>query len=610
VLPSDYPQVYRIDTVTGELELVHDLPRDSAGRIILPLSLGKAFLLAVDTVPPVIRDSTPAVVHPPGARPTVRGKVEDNIKNSRGWIKFRKGGAHGFDSAAVTIDAQGNFTLPLLADLDSTGFEYHLVAMDGRNRVATARTDMEVEIRPLQAPDSLPSLQWRLFSPPTMVQDIRWSEVAGHLGTYSRDWRLFERGPEGLKEFGPALEKASPGTAYWLKTRSKRFRPGIPGGTTPSVSKPFEVVLPPGSWRSFGNPYLFPVAWQSVLDSSTGAPGALVGPYTYRDTSWIPPLQIAALEPWEGYYAHNSSGDTLRLRIPSLKAADTAAPLAKSAFHLQWVVRNAEGKEAGNWFGALPRVSSGLAKGTASPAQVSRPNVRQAAGRADLWRAPKPESPEAPFRAGFQAGSEDPRLLQTDFRAWDGSGSVWTARISGLQPGQRYANRLLGLERLPDGLVVAVADPVTGAYLGWTDGEAYVVEPVQGEESRDLHIYLGTADYVAARGAEFAAAFPSSMTLSVHPNPVRDFAMVSYSVPAAVSSPSAFGFGARSVRLRLYDMQGRTVGSFSEGKAGAGRHTFRWQARGGSGKRLSAGVYRLRLEVDGKSLTRTVQILP
>jgi alpha-tubulin suppressor-like RCC1 family protein len=585
---DETPSVYRLDSATGKLEVLLDLPRDSSGRILLPITQGKNIFVAVDTLPPVIRDSTPVVRRAPGSRPSVVGRLIDNISNARAFLLFRKGGQAGFDSASVTLDADGRFELQLTAPLDSTGYEYHLVAHDGRNRTATDRTDIEVQVPALRAADSLPVMQWRLFSPPTLADTLRWSEAASHLGTYGRDWKLYERAPEGLREFGSALEKSSPGTAYWLKTRSKRFLPTISGGVAAPVSKAYEIVLPPGTWRSFGNPYLFPVSWQSVLDSTHAASGALVGPYTYRDSSWVAPLSTPALQPWEGYYAYNASADTLRLRIPSLKAADTSSPVALSGFHLEWVSLGADGKEGGHLFGALPEARV-LAKRSIDPA---------------AWRAPKPESPEPGFRAGFVSGVEGAGLLQTDFRSLgsDGGG-VWTARLSGLRSGQRYVQRLIGTSALPEGVVAALADSATGRFLPWTESSTYVIEVQDGESERDLLLFAGSPEYVASLGRAFAAAHPSQLDLRAFPNPVRSHAFIRFAVPASAA-------GALKVRIAIHDMNGREVKVLVDGPMRTGQHTLRWDARDGRGRALAAGSYRLLLKVGRRTLNRSLQVMP
>src|SRR5690606_12967363 len=190
----DRPLVYTIDSATGRLEVVYDLPRDSAGRIVLPLSKGKSFILAVDTVPPVVKDGSSPERRAAGSTGLViSGVIEDNLANSRAMLRFRRGGIETFDSLPVAIDGEGRFALPLDLALDSTGFEYSITATDGRNVKAAPSANVPVEVAALKAADSLPAMQWRLFALPTLPKETRWEDLAPSLGSYGPDWKLFTR---------------------------------------------------------------------------------------------------------------------------------------------------------------------------------------------------------------------------------------------------------------------------------------------------------------------------------------------------------------------------------------------------------------------------------
>jgi flagellar hook assembly protein FlgD len=63
------------------------------------------------------------------------------------------------------------------------------------------------------------------------------------------------------------------------------------------------------------------------------------------------------------------------------------------------------------------------------------------------------------------------------------------------------------------------------------------------------------------------------------------------------------------VRLRLYDIAGREVRTLENGMGTAGWHTLRWDGRGDAGQKLGAGVFFLRLEAEGRTLTQRVVAL-
>ena len=63
-------------------------------------------------------------------------------------------------------------------------------------------------------------------------------------------------------------------------------------------------------------------------------------------------------------------------------------------------------------------------------------------------------------------------------------------------------------------------------------------------------------------------------------------------------------------RVRVSDVQGRIVGRLAEGWFPAGRRQLNWDGRDDAGRRLSAGVYLVTLEVAGRTTARRVVLLP
>ena len=89
------------------------------------------------------------------------------------------------------------------------------------------------------------------------------------------------------------------------------------------------------------------------------------------------------------------------------------------------------------------------------------------------------------------------------------------------------------------------------------------------------------------------------LALSVAPNPGRG--------PLALSLESD---RAGVQRVRVSDLQGRTVSRLADGWSPAGRRPLSWNGRDDSGRRLPAGVYVVTLEVAGRVAARRVVLLP
>ncbi|MFN8546981.1 MAG: YCF48-related protein [Candidatus Eisenbacteria bacterium] len=86
--------------------------------------------------------------------------------------------------------------------------------------------------------------------------------------------------------------------------------------------------------------------------------------------------------------------------------------------------------------------------------------------------------------------------------------------------------------------------------------------------------------------------------LSASPNPSRGSIRFSFTLPV----------GERAM-LRLYDSLGRELRTIASEELPAGPHTVDWDARGGDGARLPAGIYLYRLDAGGRAESRTVTLL-
>ena len=62
------------------------------------------------------------------------------------------------------------------------------------------------------------------------------------------------------------------------------------------------------------------------------------------------------------------------------------------------------------------------------------------------------------------------------------------------------------------------------------------------------------------------------------------------------------------LRLSVYDVMGREMAVLADGVRPAGRHQTRWDGRSAAGTSLPAGVYFLRLDVDGKEVSQKIVI--
>lgn len=92
------------------------------------------------------------------------------------------------------------------------------------------------------------------------------------------------------------------------------------------------------------------------------------------------------------------------------------------------------------------------------------------------------------------------------------------------------------------------------------------------------------------------AAEPREISLAIAPNPSRGAAVLSFALPRA-----------GTVRLRVYDLQGRVVATLQDGELPAGLHRAVWSSAT-SGAPARSGVYFIRLQSGGRTLQRTLVV--
>lgn len=100
--------------------------------------------------------------------------------------------------------------------------------------------------------------------------------------------------------------------------------------------------------------------------------------------------------------------------------------------------------------------------------------------------------------------------------------------------------------------------------------------------------------------AEQAALPERTVLRGAVPNPGRGILTIAFDVA---------GSGGR-VRLDVYDVTGRKVGSLVEGQLPPGRHQVAWSRTSPTGGQVAPGVYFLRMEAPGFEATRKMVVLP
>lgn len=121
-------------------------------------------------------------------------------------------------------------------------------------------------------------------------------------------------------------------------------------------------------------------------------------------------------------------------------------------------------------------------------------------------------------------------------------------------------------------------------------GNAYVYRIVARDGNNEIHP-LGSWK-VTVMGSSGAAL------LGVVPNPTRDAVALLFSLP-----------GIQDVRISILDATGRVVRLFEAAGMPAGRHSWHWDIKDSSGRKMGPGVYPYRLETSGMKLNGKITVV-
>jgi hypothetical protein len=332
------------------------------------------------------------------------------------------------------------------------------------------------------------------------------------------------------------------------------------------VSRCYETVIPAKTWAAVANPYMFPVGWQKIIDSSAAGTVNLIGPYTYEDSAWIPPSQIDKIVPWRGYYVYNSSESVITMRIPSLKYRESQGVTkraAKKSTSLEWIVSCKDGRDYRNYFGFLPEATDDYDAATDFPK----------AG------APGSDAPVVWFhRAGL---SKIASRFQTDFTSMNNGGAVWTSSIANLRQGTTYQCKITGFADLPDSVRCIIIDKHAGISHDVRDG-VYHFSPLENEKVREMELVVGTEGFID-RHVKGLRLLPTKLTLSTLMR--NGIVIVNYALPWSASVVP--------VKLSILDLQGRLVTTLSNERKQYGYHSVSWDMRKTGN---ASGIYLIQLK--------------
>ncbi len=423
-------------------------------------------------------------------------------------------------------------------------------------------------------------------------------------------WRAYRYLP-AAKSYAELSEAArqefvpKPGKAFWLISASKnRIGTAPVRGLSTATDSAYALVLEPG-WNMVGNPFNFPVAWDSITVDGIKMADA-------ESTTVQPPvgwvinkgyrMDEQILEPFGGYWVKNLSDASVVLRIP----AREAVPAAEMKDSLAVAVSSGASATHSDWRFEVRAVSCGV-EDSGNHAGMSEGAVRG-------WdRHDRSEPPMSPGRA---------ISLYFPHRAWEthrgdyavdirgGYEAVPPAELGFVQANEELWGHVWRFDVAKNFEEAGITDEVTLEIRGIDGAPAeasiYLLDKHLGRcidvrEERSYMFYSGRREAVSEDNARFAlvvgsAEFAESGKGELPNPPERTVLHQNYPNPFNPSTIIRYDLArADVIRLAVYDASGALVRVLFDGGRPAGRYEAVWDGRNENGRPVSTGIYFTRL---------------
>lgn len=531
-------------------------------------------------------DVTPLNQPEIGSAMNFRVRAPENFTPTFSFICYRPLGKSAYTIANLTDLGGGIWEGGIPAEfMTERGVEYHISFSDGLVQRTFPGEDAELEpaLLVLRADQYVsnsftPLLnEYQMVSIPLAVgnSDIT-SIVQDDYGEYDPlRWRLFrwleeeESDPAyiELPDMSAGQSQVGSGRAFWLIHAG-----GIPfdvdSANTIASVEPQQVYLERG-WNQIGNPFAFPVAWDTV-----GGTASVQGLYEYRDGEY---RIVTVMEPWKGYFVNNN-GPLVNLMVPPVEAGSGS------------LTKRREPRGAGNFTMQLTATLDG------TPVKDSQNFIGWRSGDSEIIRRqnyPEPPAIHNALRLSIREGGQ--RYMRY-FSAVSGSGGIWEIELATADKNRQVTLTLQSDDALPSDYQVYVLDKDRFKPLSIVN-DRIVFSNLAGQQ-KNLMIIIGTETFARDNSGGIPLE-PLHFTLfDNYPNPFNPETTIRYQLPEK-----------GRVDLAIYNSLGQRVRTLVAGEQTTGSYSIRWDGRADSGHPVASGIYIYRLRAGNNSAANRMILL-
>jgi hypothetical protein len=554
---------------------------------------------------------------------TVLVSLPDGTEFVEGTLYVRMGGESGY--RALALEEPAPLPIGIIPDslAGARGVEFWV-------DVRTLTTDLTypdadpaaspaaitVTVPDLQEEGSSPAGEYRMVTVPldfgvdfTGTLEALLSDQ-GAFGPYDpMRWRCFHYRP-GLDDYEELSDESSewfrpvPGRAFWLISSSAGRISTAPvrGYSTPTDSA-YSIVLERG-WNQIGNPFVFPVAWDSLAvngDPMAEAESVLVEPAVAWNTGKGYTYGVKTLEPFRGYWVKNLDSEPVTLTVPPREVGPGVIPVSAGgalgcdgsewdeSWRVEIVSSCGDVTDAGNSVGIAPGALEGWDRHDRSEAPMCPGrSISLYFPHQSWWDHPGRYTTD--IRGGYQA--LDTGQLEVSASDEDLWGHMWFFDVAKTFSDAGVGDDVLlgfdGLERLPDEASVYLVDRKLERVMDLRDEAGYSfhsgVRRCVPEEDARFMLLVGSGEFIGRHEDELPDPPARTVLHQNYPNPFGLSTIIRYDLARR-----------GNISLRIYDAAGGLVSVLYEGSRGPGRYEAVWMGENANGRRAATGIYFCRL---------------
>lgn len=553
--------------------------------------------------------------------------MQDSVTSDSALVYYRNCGKWKFKTirmGKISDPVNDQYTVSIPADLMGlSGLEYFPAAF---NHAAVCYGELErLRLRAwnLSFLSIQQAMEYSMVSIPLEIQGTFDGTLSDDLG--GRDietWRMFYFQPDQASYVelpNDTIHAFQLGQSYWLVSKnSAHLNTGPPLGLTAPPDSAYEVILRPG-WNMIGNPFNFPVAWDSCLvDTMTmseaettvvESPVRWVAEQGYR-------YDVDVLEPFEGYWIKNLDTVDAALKIPPREAPEEISGMSPLL-----LAGSSAGVGETDW-----QINIGASSVDAVDA-ANVVGVRESAS--NQWdhrdRSEPPQSPGHSISLYFPHGgwgmhpgnytmdirgeykavqSSQLGFAQSDEELW---GHLWyfdvAKNFSGGGAGDEVTLAFDGFGNVPAEAAIYLVDRHLGRLVDLRTEKGYSFflgkrEVVTIEEGTRFMLLVGSEEFVGEHEEEIPE-LPAATTFHAnYPNPFNPSTVIRYDIARPCQ-----------VELRIYDTRGVIVKVLYSGRREPGIYEAGWNGKNENGLSVTSGVYFCRLTAGTITISRKLVLL-